>query len=131
MNKLLTLSAAALLGTASFATAQETLTNDSYFTLPQVQENDGTIDLGTVTVGADCNDQDVRCAIEVYEVTDNAMTNNLAEETLLHGGANTNTEVTLRSQPQVGVIAVLKINEVPAANVYIPFSDARSDDSEG
>lgn len=142
MKTFLMLSTVAVLGSAGFAAAQTEsttgtgtdaaesgLATENAFSLPQAQDNDGVIELGTVTVDASCGTEGTTCTIAVYDVTDEAMANNLAEDNVVTGGANTDVKVTLRTLPTSDVFAVLLINGTEAARAEIDFNQAGSGDS--
>lgn len=103
MNKIMTLAAAALLGSVTFAAAQETLATENAIALPDVQEDNLLIVLPLVTATADGE-------VQIRPIVDDRADEVLGS-TPVSAGANENVRITLTTAPLADAVnAVLVID---------------------
>jgi len=98
---------AVLAGTASLASAE------SYFSLSEVQERDGIIELGTIS-------SDAAGMVQIYSFQSGEKGPMLGWEAL-HAGANSDTKVPLSSTPRTSAIAELVVDGQVVASQHIRF----------
>lgn len=109
MKTLLTLTLAVLAGSATVASA------DTYFTLSDVQERDGILELGTISSDGDG-------MVQIYSYQGGEKGELLGWEAL-HAGANSDTKVPLATTPRTAALAELVVDGQVVASQRIRFQD--------
>jgi hypothetical protein len=123
MNKFAMLAAAALIGSATFATAQETTATENAFGLPQVQEDNMLVELPLVTATADGT-------VEIRGIAGEQEGVVLGSQPVT-AGANENVQITLTTAPNAeAVMAVLVVDGVDAAMQEVELSSPGADDGD-
>jgi hypothetical protein len=123
MNKITTLAAAFLLGTATFAAAQETTATENAFGLPQVQEDNLLIELPLVTATADG-------VVEIRGIAGEQEGEVFGSQPVT-AGANENVQITLTTAPNASaVMAVLVVDGVDAAMQEVEMAPPGPDDGD-
>jgi hypothetical protein len=107
MKTLLTLTLAVLAGSATVAAA------DTYFTLSDVQERDGIVELGTISADSDGY-------VQIFSFEGGEKGALLGYEAL-NAGANSNTRVPLLSTPRNSAVAELVVDGQVKATQHIRF----------
>ncbi|HVG49415.1 MAG TPA: hypothetical protein VM899_14930 [Rubellimicrobium sp.] len=109
MKTLISMTLLLLAGSASFAAA------DTFFTLSDVQERDGIVELGTISSDSDG-------IVQIYSMDGGAKGALLGYEAL-RAGANSDTKVPLASTPRNSALAELLVNGEVVATQRIRFVD--------
>lgn len=124
MNKLAILAAAALIGTAGLATAQDTLATANAFGIVPVQDSNNVIEIPLVTATADGE-------VQIRRITGENEGEVLGSVPVT-AGANENVRITLLTPPNAdAVLAVLVENGADVANVEIEMNpQGGGDDSD-
>ena len=124
MNKFVILVAAAMIGSASLATAQETTATENAFGIIPVQEgNNLLIEIPLVTATADGE-------VQIYSVVDERQGEPLGSLPVT-AGANENVRITLTTRPIAdAVLAVLVIDGQAVAQQEIELSPQGGSDND-
>lgn len=109
MSKFLALAAVALMGSATYASA------DSTFTLPLVQERDGIAELGRINA-------DGAGVVEIYSVNGGQM-GALLGSTPVHQGTNSDVRVSVAHNHLSDARAVLVVNDEIVATQDIRYNN--------
>ena len=123
MTKITTLAAALLIGTASFAAAQETTATENAFGVAQVQEDNLLIELPLVTATADG-------VVEIRGIAGEQEGEVFGSQPVT-AGANENVQITLTTAPNASaVMAVLVVGGVDAAMQEVELAPPGPDDGD-
>jgi len=109
MKTLIGLALAILAGSTTLAAA------DTFFTLSDVQERDGIVELGTISTDEDGT-------VRIYSM-DGGEKGALLGYEALRAGANSDTNVPLASTPRVSAVAELVVDGAVVATQRIRFVD--------
>jgi hypothetical protein len=109
MKTLLSLTLAVLAGSATLAAA------DTYFTLSEVQERDGIVELGPISSNSNG-------IVQIYSM-DGGEKGALLGYEALRAGANSDTKVPLASTPRNSAVAELVVDGQVVASQRIRFVD--------
>lgn len=109
MKTLMTLALAILAGSPGLVAA------DTFFTLSQVQERDGLVDLGTISTDEDG-------IVQIYSL-DGGERGPLLGYEALRAGANSDTKVRLTSTPRNSAMAELVVDGMVVASQRLRFED--------
>jgi hypothetical protein len=105
-----------LIATLALLAGSTTLASaESYFTLSDVQERDGIIELGTISTDGDG-------MVQIYSYQ-NGVKGPLVGWEALHAGANSETKVPLTSTPRTSALAELVVDGQVVASQHIRFVD--------